>query len=102
MKPQYKAITFDIKGIKCDNCTWKDNKAIFDPDFYLGMPCPECGANLFTQKDYDAMKKMLRFAMIVNILAFPYMLFKGRKQKAKFYKASMNGTGNIYFDGESK
>jgi len=56
-----KAITTEISGIKCDDaaCDYRDDTAIFEPEKYLNMPCPKCGANLFTQADYDTMKKML-------------------------------------------
>ena len=62
------AIEYNIKGIKCDNieCSYQDMEAEFDPEKYLNMPCPLCGCNLFTQADYDVLKKMLGVAETIN------------------------------------
>ena len=55
-------IIIDIKGIKCDapDCDYHDDDVEFDPQKYLNAPCPECGENLFTEKDLIALTKMLK------------------------------------------
>ena len=53
-------------GVQCDNCDYKEE---YEVDFsasyqkglkkYLNKPCPKCGANLLTKKDYtDAVQLM--------------------------------------------
>ncbi len=43
-----------ISGIKCDNCSYKDDSVKFEDYLeWLNKPCPDCGENLLTQKDYD-------------------------------------------------
>jgi DNA-directed RNA polymerase subunit M/transcription elongation factor TFIIS len=43
--------------IECDNCDYvipsKNPKILEDGKEYINKPCPECGENLLTQKDYD-------------------------------------------------
>lgn len=52
---------FEIKGIKCDNvkCDYSD-KEVKSSDYakYLNKPCPKCGENLLTEKDYKVVQKM--------------------------------------------
>lgn len=89
-----KAITFDIKGIKCDSplCDYKDMSVEFDPDKYLDMPCPKCGCNLFTQKDYDLMIRMFRVANIINLVFAPFMwIFKNNKRL--WHNVETDGSG---------
>ena len=88
------AISFDIKGIKCDNkaCGWSDMTVAFEPEKYLNAPCPMCGSNLFTQADYDKMKKMFIMAAAVNRFAKKFhWLFKWGKRKT--FEVNMNGSG---------
>jgi hypothetical protein len=43
-----------ISGLKCDNCTWRNDSIPFsDYPACIGKPCPNCGNNLLTQKEYD-------------------------------------------------
>jgi len=46
-----------ISGIKCDNpkCDYRDDSVNRDnyPE-YVDKPCPECGSNLLTKEDYEA------------------------------------------------
>lgn len=89
-----KAISFDIKGIKCDNphCGWKDMTVEFDADKYLNAPCPKCGCNLFTEKDYRALKCMYRIAGIINFIFWPFVW---SSKKRKQFKCNMDGSGII-------
>lgn len=63
-----KAINYDIKGIECDSptCSWQDLNAEFDPERYLNKPCPECGANLFTEESYEQIKYIQKMSDIIN------------------------------------
>ena len=65
-----KAITHEIKGIKCDapDCGWSDMNAEFEPEKWLNALCPKCGANLFTSEAYDQMKTMFGFTDAINEL----------------------------------
>ena len=62
------AITMSVKGIKCDNpeCDWDDMNAEFDPEKWLDVPCPKCGANLFTKDAYDQLKAIMSIMEYVN------------------------------------
>jgi ssDNA-binding Zn-finger/Zn-ribbon topoisomerase 1 len=45
-----------IKGLKCDNpeCNYHDETIEFkNYKQYIGYPCPLCGQNLLTKKDYN-------------------------------------------------
>lgn len=55
--------TFEISGIKCDNCSYKDYSVKFEEyPSYINKPCPICSHNLLTQKDYDKCVKMYNIA----------------------------------------
>lgn len=44
---------FKISGIKCDNCSYRDDTVTFEqyPD-YINKGCPLCGTNLLTEEEY--------------------------------------------------
>ena len=50
----------EISGLKCDYCSWR-NDAIPYSEYTscIGMPCPNCGNNLLTQKEYDDCTKII-------------------------------------------
>lgn len=58
--------------IECDNpkCTFVVPNVDKDPynlgEEYLNKPCPKCGENLLTQKDYDDYKRMVSIIKWVN------------------------------------
>lgn len=69
-----------IKGIKCDNpsCSFRDDSVMYeDYPKWLNKPCPICGHNLLTEKDYKACKAMVNMAKFLNI--FPSS--KGKRTK---------------------
>lgn len=87
-----KNVDMIIKGIKCDNpnCDFVDMDIPFeDYDNWLNKPCPKCGANLLTQKDYDACKIMMKISGFLNLLP----TLPGRKFHQQW---DFNGKG---FDG---
>jgi hypothetical protein len=50
-----------ISGLKCDNCTWRNDSVPFsDYQACIGMPCPKCGNNILTQKEYDDCVRMIK------------------------------------------
>ena len=90
-----------VKGIKCDN----PNCDYFNPDVesktykqdWLNKPCPKCGENLLTEKDYKTIKKMKVVFFILNIILWPIEIFlkiTNRDEKIDV-PIEMNGTGNI-------
>lgn len=72
-----------ISGLKCDNCTWRDDSITFSdyPD-YIGKPCPTCWSNLLTQKEYDDCLKIInrveRVERILHALRWlnPFFYFR--------------------------
>lgn len=89
-----KALELKIKGIKCDNCDYKNENAKFEEyEEWLNRPCPKCGANLLTQEDLDTVKTLISLTNIFNeILPEP----KGDEKKVA-YNVAMNGTGEVNF-----
>lgn len=81
-----------VAGIKCDNpdCDFADMSVPYNEyDKWLNKPCPKCGANLLTQKDYDVCKTMMKIAKLFNKLP----TIPGQKVHKQY---SFNGEG---FDG---
>lgn len=77
-----------FNGLKCDYCDWKD-KTIPVEQFkhYLNKPCPKCGHNILTKRDYKVVKRLLFFTKIINRLPFKH--------------SNDIVTATIQFDGES-
>jgi len=90
-------VTYVVKGIKCDatECDYSDMEAEFDPDKYLNMPCPECGANLFTEEDYRAMAAMQAVTNITNEV-FKDVEFS-ENAEVVHYDIGMDGSGKPVF-----
>ncbi len=90
------AVTIEVGGIKCDNpeCGYTDPTAKRE-NFkdYLNKPCPECGENLLTQEDIDAVEAMEVMAKEINGL-FPDL---DTSEEKHCIKAEMNGTGTVEF-----
>lgn len=86
------AITFDVQGIKCDNpeCDYEDMEADFDMEKFHNAPCPKCGANLFTDEDYNKMKFMLELAGVINKHVTPKP-----DDKVLAVELKMDGSGSI-------
>jgi len=86
------AIRFDIKGIKCDSpaCDYADMEIDFDPEYFLNRPCPECGLNLFTEKDLKAMLRIFKIAKFLNFIFRPFIK---KTDKERAFKIKMDGSG---------
>lgn len=59
--------------VKCDNpsCDYKvlnENKDPNNPKLeeFLNKPCPKCGENLLTEKDYKDFNRMMKVVGIIN------------------------------------
>lgn len=84
-----KNMEIEIRGIKCDNpnCDFSDMDVNYeDYENWLNKPCPKCGCNLLTQKDYDACRIYMKVAKFLNKLPS----FPGKKVKKQM---SFNGGG---------
>ena len=91
-----KAITEKVCGIKCDapGCNYQDMTARLENyELYLDKPCPLCGGNLLTKKDYAATKAILAMTNYINEMI-------GEQPdlpdvKAKRIRIDMRGDGSI-------
>lgn len=94
-----KAVNLNIKGIKCDNpsCDFRDDTVEFqDYGTWLNKPCPKCRANLLTEADLKAVKRMIGIANLINRILRPFVK-PDKKTKRMTVIAEMNGTGEIKF-----
>jgi ssDNA-binding Zn-finger/Zn-ribbon topoisomerase 1 len=99
-----KVLQLYIKGIKCDNpdCNYEEvikykngntNEVIEEYKKWINKPCPKCGQNLLTLKDYIVLKMIILCVDILNtILPEP----KNDEGKEVF-SLEMNGTGKVKF-----
>lgn len=76
-------IEFEIKGIKCDNCDYRDDSVHFhDYPEYVDRPCPLCQHNLLTIKEYnDCLKQYTlveRLNRVGNVLKWINPLYYWR------------------------
>lgn len=63
------AIEMNIRGIQCDNpkCDFRDmNVKYEDHESWLNKPCPKCGENLLTEKDYKSCKRLIKAIRFFN------------------------------------
>jgi hypothetical protein len=89
-----------IKGIKCDNCNYREELEFDNPDealnFYrnwINKPCPECGGNLLTVRDYISLKILVVLVKFLNkVLPEPK-----ESTKKEAFSVEMNGTGKMVF-----
>jgi len=62
-------VELNIHGVKCDNpnCDYSDmSVTVSDYADWVNKPCPKCGENLMTQKDYDNTMVWVQAAEIAN------------------------------------
>jgi hypothetical protein len=66
-------VEFEIKGIKCDHCDYRDDDVKFSeyPD-YINQQCPLCYHNLLTKEEYHSCIRQYAFIAkynkVMNIL----------------------------------
>lgn len=61
----------EMGGLKCDNpdCDWRnDDIKVEEYENYINYPCPKCGCNVFTMKDYKSFKAILKLIKILNFV----------------------------------
>lgn len=89
-----KALEMNIKGIKCDNCDYRDEDVKFeDYKEWLNKPCPLCGENLLTKADYDSTLELINLVNFMNsILPAP-----GPDEQLATMSVEMNGSGKVEF-----
>lgn len=54
-------------GIKCDRCSYRNESVGIEsyPD-WINRPCPLCGENLLTEKDYVAFQNILKTIQFIK------------------------------------
>lgn len=92
--------SMDIRGIKCDtpHCNYRDDTIQFeDYPNWINKPCPICGRNLLTQKEYEQCLRLFAIEKKVNKFMhkwrwinpiFYYNTITGRKPK--IYETTFN------------
>jgi predicted nucleic-acid-binding Zn-ribbon protein len=88
---------FQVGGIKCDNktCDYHLDEVKFkNYDVWVNRPCPKCGSNLLTERDYVAITKLHK---IMNSKPMQWLnwLFKKLGFRQGNATIEMNGTGKI-------
>lgn len=87
-------IIAQISGLKCDNapCNYRDDTiSVEEYESYINAPCPECGAPLLTQADYDQVQLILSAVGVVNSL--PAATSESEEKATVSFE--MNGTGSV-------
>lgn len=84
MKNKYKILEYQESGIICDNikCDYESSEKVIthkEMSSWVNKPCPKCGDNLLTMKDYNHHKKLIRIVNIINYICFPFMFLIGGK-----------------------
>lgn len=90
-----KAITLHVGGIKCDGlgCYFEDNTAKLEEyELWINKPCPVCGENLLTQKDYDAILQMIKVNEFINSV-----ITAADDEPTYIQEMKMDGSGKIKF-----
>lgn len=89
------AFEFQISGIKCDACAYRDDAVTVEqyPD-YVNKACPECGANLLTEADYKTVQLILGMTEVFNAVEASDLLPSPPSMKYDI-SLSMNGSGEI-------
>ena len=81
-------------GIKCDNpeCDFRDDSVKCENyQQWLNKPCPKCGQNLLTQKDYDTVQHVKKIEQKLSWLKLPSF------SPPKEIHTEMNGSGKIHY-----
>ena len=81
-------------GIQCDNksCDFVVNGeiSINETKKWLNVPCPKCGHNLLTERDFNDFRNMIWIINIVNFLFSWVTIFIPKK----YYKEMLINTHN--------
>lgn len=73
----WRAISVYASGIKCDSCPHSE-PLVKSSEYknYLNRPCPICGENLLTKKDYDMVRITSALQNIFNVILAPMIFLK--------------------------
>lgn len=88
-------------SITCDNksCDYKIINEKKDPNVciaeYINMPCPECGENLLTEKDYIDSISLMKVVNWMNKWFSWLTLFSKKSDKGQEYTAHVYNGVNI-------
>lgn len=86
-------IELNVSGIKCDACPYEDKTVRADTyEKWVNRPCPDCGENLLTEKDY---KTVLRIQKIVRVVNRILPKRKMKDEDLSVLELKMNGTGEV-------
>ena len=78
----------------CDACGHRDLVDGYHADL-IGRPCPKCGADMLTQKDYDDTLKLLEGIALLNGLFGASGLEAGEEDAATLRMNPHDGALNI-------
>ena len=87
------AIEASIKGLRCDapDCDYSDMDIdVEEYSKYIDAPCPDCGANLLTQADYDLVQSIMEITDVINVAFDGVDLEEG---EIETLTVSMDGSG---------
>jgi hypothetical protein len=83
----------DLGLIVCDNpnCNFKFdlNKSTIKLEEFINRPCPNCGQNLLTQKDYDTIKKLNAIINFINKWFSWITIFIPKKKLTKTHSVTV-------------
>lgn len=86
-----------MTGIKCDAaaCDFHDHE-VQRAEYinFINQPCPNCGANLLTEKDYQAVLALEKFANCLPVRMLNKIASWFGKKPGTF-KVEMNGSGQV-------
>lgn len=88
------AIEATIVGLKCDaeGCDYRNDDIPCDEyELWIDTPCPECGASLLTQADFELVQTLTAFSDAINDI-FPPGSFPDDEPRAEF-QVKMDGSG---------
>jgi len=87
------AIELSVLGLKCDaeGCDYFNEKVTVDDyELWVNAPCPECGANLLSEADYELTKTISEFSDAINEI-FPPGSFPDEPRAS--FTLEMDGSG---------
>ena len=88
-----------VAGIKCDNkaCDYKDDSVRYeDYKEYVNKPCPKCGHNLLTKKDYFITKFLVKLVGRGKVQHEPLQTTGNEK----IVSVKLDGTGKIKMENK--
>ena len=97
--PEFVKEFVKVKGIKCDNenCDYtKEDVGLEDYPDYVEKPCPKCGQDLFTTKDYKTVSDIIKAIDLCGDYKIARFLLRLIKLFSRKKKYTMDGSGKMY------